>query len=868
MFKHNFKYSLKILFRNKSLIFWTFIFPIILGTFFKLAFKDIENNEAFHPFDIAVIESNDFNNNEIFKEAIKSVSKSDNKLFNVKYVSKSDANKLLEDKKVTGYLEFIDNDVNIKINDNGIYETILKFFVDEVNSEKNIINLSINEEVSKGNYDIDNITSNILDKLNSDVNIKNISRSNLSYTMIEYYISCKNTTYQTEDIMRTENEEIRDHLKYLSLLARDYPSQAAAASEIISTQALLKLPKGTEHFMSDLHGENEAFVHILNSASGVIREKVDIVLGESVPEQTRAELATLIYYPNEKLPRLKAECTDEEALDHWYTETLLQLIDICRLVSSKHTREHVRSCLPSSCGYILDELLHAHFEDHDKDLYYGQIVGSIIENGRADRFIVRLCELIKRLAVDKLHIVGDLFDRGPRPDIILDRLMRHHHVDIQWGNHDVVWMGAAAGSPICVCTVLKTTLAYHNHAMLEDCYGINLRHLQRMAEQFYGNDDLTLWMPHTDAARGPYTEGMLHRCAVMHKAVTILMLKMECKVIDRNPDFKMQGRDFLRHIDWKKGTVTLNGQAYPLRDTSFPTVDPADPAALNDDERLVLRKLVESFRQSERLQQHVEFLYAKGSVYHIENGNLLYHGVVPMTKNGSFAVERFEGHNYSGRGLMDYCDERARRGYFAPEGSAARRSGQDFLWYLWCGKLSPLFGRSAMTTFERLYIADPATHEEVKDPYYTWYNEEAACRRILAEFGLPGTSHIVNGHVPVREKSGESPIKGGGRLVVIDGGFCRAYHEKTGIAGYTLVYSSRTMSLRTHQPFVSAEKAVNENIDIVSQKNILETENHRILVEETDEGEILRERVHDLKQLVKAYQLGWIKETCSEDCVW
>ena len=631
--------------------------------------------------------------------------------------------------------------------------------------------------------------------------------------------------------MRTENEEIRDHLKYLSLLARDYPSQAAAASEIISTQALLKLPKGTEHFMSDLHGENEAFVHILNSASGVIREKVDIVLGESVPEQTRAELATLIYYPNEKLPQLKAECTDEEALDHWYTETLLQLIDICRLVSSKHTRQHVRSCLPSSCGYILDELLHAHFEDHDKDLYYGQIVGSIIENGRADRFIVRLCELIKRLAVDKLHIVGDLFDRGPRPDIILDRLMRHHHVDIQWGNHDVVWMGAAAGSPICVCTVLKTTLAYHNHAMLEDCYGINLRHL-------------------------------------MHTAVTILMLKMECKVIDRNPDFKMQGRDFLRHIDWKKGTVTLNGQAYPLRDTNFPTVDPADPAALNDDERLVLRKLVESFRQSERLQQHVEFLYAKGSVYHIENGNLLYHGVVPMTKNGSFAVERFEGHNYSGRGLMDYCDERARCGYFAPEGSAARRSGQDFLWYLWCGKLSPLFGRSAMTTFERLYIADPATHEEVKDPYYTWYNEEAACRRILAEFGLPGTSHIVNGHVPVREKSGESPIKGGGRLVVIDGGFCRAYHEKTGIAGYTLVYSSRTMSLRTHQPFVSAEKAVNENIDIVSQKNILETENHRILVEETDEGEILRERVHDLKQLVKAYQLGWIKETCSEDCVW
>ena len=303
--------------------------------------------------------------------------------------------------------------------------------------------------------------------------------------------------------MRTENDEIRDNLKYLTLLSRDYPSQAAAASEIISTQALLKLPKGTEHFMSDLHGENEAFVHILNSASGVIREKVDLVLGETIPEQTRAELATLIYYPNEKLPQLKNRCTSEEALDQWYTDTLLRLIDICRLVSSKHTRDHVRQCLPASCGYILDELLHAHFEDHDKDLYYGQIVGSIIENGRADRFIVRLCELIKHLAVDKLHIVGDLFDRGPRPDIILDLLMRHHNVDIQWGNHDVVWMGAAAGSPICICTVLKTTLAYHNHGMLEDCYGINLRHLQRMAEQFYGEDDLSIWMPHTDAAPIP-----------------------------------------------------------------------------------------------------------------------------------------------------------------------------------------------------------------------------------------------------------------------------------------------------------------------------------------------------------------------------
>ena len=668
--------------------------------------------------------------------------------------------------------------------------------------------------------------------------------------------------------MRTENEEIRANLKYLRLLARDYPSQASAASEIISTQALLKLPKGTEHFMSDLHGENEAFVHILNSASGVIREKVDAVLGEGVPAAERAELATLIYYPAEKLPQIKARQPGEAALEGWYSQTLFRLIDICRLVSSKHTRSYVRSCLPPGCGYVLDELLHAHFEDHDKELYYGQIVGSIIENGRADRFITRLCELIKRLAVDKLHIVGDLFDRGPRPDIILDLLLRHHSVDIQWGNHDVVWMGAAAGSPICCATVLKTTLAYHNHGMLEDCYGINLRHLQRLADQYYGQDDLTIWMPHTDAARGPYTPGMLYRCAAMHKAISIIMFKLECAVIDRNPDFQMQGRDFLRRIDYAKGTVDIAGKEYPLRDTSFPTVDPDDPAALDPDEQLVLTKLVESFRQSEKLQQHVRFLYAKGSVYHIENGNLLYHGAVPMTARGTFAAERFEGRAYAGRALMDYCDSRARRGYYAPEGSPARQSGQDFLWYLWCGKLSPLFGRSAMTTFERLYVADKSTHTEVKDPYYTWYNEEAACRRILAEFGLPGWCHIVNGHVPVREKNGESPIKGGGRLIVIDGGFCRAYHDKTGIAGYTLTYSSRDMSLRTHQPFISAEKAISENIDIVSRENILEQENRRVLVEDIDEGEALRGKVHDLKQLVIAYQLGWIKETETTDRVW
>ena len=354
-----------------------------------------------------------------------------------------------------------------------------------------------------------------------------------------------------------------------------------------------------------------------------------------MPKAIRAELATLIYYPARKLPLLKARYPERFELEAWYRQTLLRLIDVCRFVSSKHTREYVRSCLPQGCGHIIDELLHAHFEDHNKTLYYGQIVGSIIANDRADAFIIRLCELIKRLAVDKLHIIGDLFDRGPRPDLILDRLMTHHNVDFQWGNHDVVWMGAAAGSALCCCTVLKTTLAYHNHGMIEDFYGINLRHLLRMAEQYYGNEDLTIWMPHTDATRGPYTDGMLHRCAVMHKAITILMLKLECEVIDRNPDFKMQGRDFLRRIDYEAGTVDYFGKIYPLRDRNFPTVDPENPARLNADEKFVLDKLVASFRHSEKLQKHVAFLYAKGSVYHIENGCLLYHGAVPLTDEGN-----------------------------------------------------------------------------------------------------------------------------------------------------------------------------------------------------------------------------------------
>ena len=651
-----------------------------------------------------------------------------------------------------------------------------------------------------------------------------------------------------------------EHLRYLRLLSQKYQTVAAAASEVIRIEALLRLPKGTEHFMSDLHGEHEAFVHILNSASGVIREKIDTVLGPDVPAEERAELATLVYYPNQKLPELKARQPDLHA---WYRLTLLRLIDLCRFVSSKHTRDHVRRCLPQNCGYILDELLHAHFEDHDKDQYYGEIIESILRYDRADAYIVRFCEVIKRLAVDRLHIVGDLFDRGPRPDRILDSLMAHHQVDIQWGNHDVVWMGAAAGSPLCIMTVLKTTLAYNNLDTLEGGYGISLRQLERFAQSTYADSDVSRWIPHADPRTAA---GDLTAAARMHKAVTVMMLKLEAQVIARNPDFDLQGRDFLNHIDFAAGTVDYHGTVYPLLDCDFPTVDPAAPTTLTAEEAHVIAGLVRSFAESERLQRHVQFLYAHGAFYKICNGNLLYHGAVPMTEDGAFAAIRFEGVARSGKQLFDYCDRRARQGYSAPPGSPARLAGQDFLWYLWCGAKSPLFGRSAMTTFERLYIADPAAHREIKDPYYKHIAALDTAERILREFGLAGAGcHIVNGHVPVRAIEGESPIKGGGRLIIIDGGFCRAYHQRTGIAGYTLVYNSRGLILRTHQPFESAEKAIHEDEDIASKSEYIYTAPQRILVRDTDEGGRKQALIRDLCALVEAYQTGVLPQGVAQE---
>ena len=651
--------------------------------------------------------------------------------------------------------------------------------------------------------------------------------------------------------------------KFLKLLARDYPTTAAATQEIINLQAILKLPKPTEHFMSDLHGEYEAFTHILSSASGVIREKVDRVLGERLSAQERAEFATLIYYPAQKLAQLKPAQKD---LNEFYRQTLYRLIDVCRLMSSKYTRSYVRKRLPQGFSYIIDELLHAHFEDHDKDLYYGRILSAIIDNGRADAFITAMCELIRRLAVHKLHIVGDIFDRGARPDIILDELMAHHAVDIQWGNHDVEWMGAAAGSAVCIASVIHVSLSYNNLETLEDGYGLNLRPLALFAEEVYRHTDVSAFWPKL-VNDGGYSAEDLARVARMHKAIAVILCKLECQVVRRNPDFGMLDRALLEKVNFVTQTVEVDGKVYRMRDCDFPTVDPAHPSRLTQGEQEVMDKLCQSFTESERLARHVRFLYANGSVYKIENHNLLFHGAIPFDENGQLAKVFMDGQNYCGREFMDYCERMARQGYFAPLGSEARRKGQDFLWYLWCGRRSPIFGRYKMANFEHFFLDEEESYAEQKDPYYYWVENddtavaEAAVLRIFENFGLdPAHGHIVNGHVPVRAKNGEKPVKAGGRLIVIDGGFCKAYHKRTGIAGYTLVFSSRGLSLRSHGSFETTQKAIRENADILSTVNVFEASERRVYVEDTDEGLRLQDQIEDLKRLVAAYADGTLKE--------
>ena len=650
-----------------------------------------------------------------------------------------------------------------------------------------------------------------------------------------------------------------ENLHYLKMLARQYPTVQAASTEIINLQAILNLPKGTEHFVSDVHGEYEAFLHILNSASGVVREKLDDLFAATVSKAERDQLATLIYYPKEKLEEIQRETPD---MREWYRITFHRLIEICRLVSSKYTRSKVRKAMPREYAYIIDEMLHTHYEDNDKRDYYENIISTIIDIGRASNFLVQLCELIKRLAVDHLHVVGDIFDRGPRADIILDSLLDYHSVDIQWGNHDVLWMGAASGSRTLVATVLANSIHYNNLEVIETGYGISLRPLSVFANEVYRDCDVHRFaVKLTGPDADQYSEKDKLLSARMHKAITIILFKLEGQKLLRHPEYGMADRLLLDKIDYENQCITIDGVTYPLEDTDFPTVDPRDPYTLTPEENSVIDQLTASFQRSEKLQKHVRFLYSKGSLYKVFNGNLLFHGCIPMTEDGQLLTFTLGGKERKGKEFFDYVDTAARQAYYLKPGSDERKLGMDLLWFLWAGRNSPIFGRDRMTTFERRLIKDESAWTEPKNAYYTHYQDPAVCDLLLKEFGLEGPHcHIINGHIPVKSKKGESPIKGGGKLLVIDGGFCRAYQPTTGIAGYTLIYNSWVMRIVSHQPFCGRKEAIEENKDIANSSQVFERMESRLKIAQTDIGRKLQAQSDDLRNLVEAFKAGAVLE--------
>ena len=644
------------------------------------------------------------------------------------------------------------------------------------------------------------------------------------------------------------SQSSEQNLKYLSLLSQQFPSQQAVFTEIINLQAILNLPKGTEHYMSDLHGEYEAFMHILNNCSGVIREHVDQVFGDALTHEQKGDLCTLIYYPHEKLRLVREGHLDSAS---WYKTTLDRLLQITRALSSRYTRSKVRKAIPRDYAYIIDELLHTHPDENNYRVrYHERIIDSILETASAEDFICSLAALIKRLAVDRLHLVGDIFDRGGGAAKIMDRLESYHAVDIQWGNHDVLWMGAAAGEPACIVSVLRNNLRYGNFEILENDYGISLRELVAFAERTYKDE-------RTEGATGPAA-----KLSPLLKAINVLLFKLEGQIISRHACFDMEDRLLLECMDLDAGTVALaDGTVLPLITRDFPTVDPADPYALTPEEQRIVDKLVAEFTDSAHLRRHVEFLYDYGSMYRVCNGNLLFHGCVPMNEDGTFSSMNCLGTWRSGRDYLDFCDQIARRAWRKRD-----REALDWMWYLWIGFKSPASGR-LVKTFERSYIADKTAWSEPMDPYFTLTHEVAACDAVLREFGLipggqPGSGHIINGHTPVKTGKGEVPIRADGKLLVIDGGFCNAYHPTTGIAGYTLIYSSRGMRLKAHQAFKSVDEALTRNADIASETNWFARveEGHRIMVSGTDTGAEIREQINDLRQLLDAYRAGMLQE--------
>lgn len=650
-----------------------------------------------------------------------------------------------------------------------------------------------------------------------------------------------------------------EQLHYLRLLSRQYPTVQAAGTEIIRLKALLNLPKATEHFMSDIHGEHEAFLHILNSGSGEVKEKLEELFGNTMTQRDRNDLATLIYYPSSKL-ELAADETED--LEEWYRLTIHRLVDLCRFVSTKHTRRKVRSYMDPDYEQILDELIHLAEEGGSRKDQYENIISTIIQIGQAADVIKAICALIKSLVVDRLHIVGDIFDRGPRADIVVDSLMAANNVDIQWGNHDVLWMGAASGSRTLVATVLSNSIRYNNLDVIETGYGISLRPLSIFANEVYkGIDTQQFQVKLTGSDADQYTEKDKLLSARMYKAITIILFKLEGQKILRHPEFGMEDRLLLDKIDYEKKTVNVNGKTYDLLDWDFPTVDPADPYRLTEEESHVIDQLTDSFRNSEKLQKHIRFLYSKGCLYKVYNGNLLFHGCIPMDAEGNLLRFTIGGKERSGREFLDYAEKTARKAYYDRRGSEERQFGMDFLWWLWAGRNSPIFGRDRMTTFERRFIADESTWAEPKNAYYTHCQDPAVCVMLLKEFGLEGPHcHIINGHVPVRTKKGESPIKGGGKLIVIDGGFSRAYQPTSGIAGYTLIYNSRHYRIVSHQPFAGRWNAIHKNDDIRNESEVFETMETRMRMSQTDEGVELQTRVDDLMMLLEAYRTGAVTE--------
>lgn len=653
-------------------------------------------------------------------------------------------------------------------------------------------------------------------------------------------------------------KQVEADRKYLELLSQTFGSVSAASTEIINLEAILNLPKGTEHFIADIHGENEAFEHILKNASGDIKRKVTEIFGNTMRSSDISQLCTLIYYPEQKLEDM---IQSETNMSDFYFTTLHQLIKVLQRISSKYTRSKVRKALPKEFAYIIEELLHEAPSGENKQGYYNRIIETIVSTGQAAEFVKAICNVIQRLSIDQLHILGDIYDRGPGAHLVMDTLCDYQHFDIQWGNHDALWMGSAAGNTACIANVLRLSLRYANLATLEDGYGINLMPLATFAMETYANDSCDVFIPITPATSKDLSEKGRYLLAQMHKAISVIQFKLEGQLIDKYPDWGMESRKLLHRIDLDTGEIELEGKKYSLKDSNFPTIDPKNPYKLTQEEKELMDKIQHSFRVSDKLRRHIGILFSHGCMYNICNSNLLFHASVPVNEDGTLKEVMLNGEKYSGKELLYQIGMTMRSAFNRDTPTADKEKAVDYYWYLWCGPQSPLFDKSKMATFERYFIEDKSTHHEEKGWYYKLRGNEEVCDRILDAFGVTGKHrHIINGHVPVRAAKGETPIKANGKMMVIDGGFAKAYHKTTGIAGYTLVYHSRGFQLVQHEPFSSAADAVKNCTDIVSTTQVVELNNHRILVRDTDKGDEIQKQIDELRELLFAYRHGIIKE--------